>query len=202
MAERLSVALPVVVEGKYDKITLSSVIDAHILQTDGFRLFNNKEKAALFRRLAEKKGIIVLTDSDGGGRQIRAFLSEILPKEKVFHLYIPKQKGKEKRKEKASKAGLLGVEGMEAALLRELFLPFSEDGEWQRPQGVKIDKKDFYAFGLAGRENSAQKRARLARALSFPEDMTANALLAALNLLYTKEEILQILAEQEARGQE
>ena len=202
MAERLSVALPVVVEGKYDKITLSSVIDAHILQTDGFRLFNNKEKAALFRRLAEKKGIIVLTDSDGGGRQIRAFLSEILPKEKVFHLYIPKQMGKEKRKEKASKAGLLGVEGMEAALLRELFLPFSEDGEWQRPQGVKIDKKDFYAFGLAGRENSAQKRARLARALSFPEDMTANALLAALNLLYTKEEILQILAEQEARGQE
>ena len=139
--EKLSVSLPIIVEGKYDKITLSSILDAHILQTDGFGVFNNKEKAALFRRLAEKNGIIVLTDSDGGGRQIRAFLSEILPKEKVFHLYIPKQKGKERRKEKASRAGLLGVEGMEAELLLSLFRPFASGEE--RTRGALLEKKDF-----------------------------------------------------------
>lgn len=190
--EKLSVSLPIIVEGKYDKITLSSILDAHILQTDGFGVFNNKEKAALFRRLAEKNGIIVLTDSDGGGRQIRAFLSEILPKEKVFHLYIPKQKGKERRKEKASKAGLLGVEGMEAELLLSLFRPFAS-GE-KRARGALLEKKDFYALGLSGRPDSTKRRAALAESLGLPADMTANALLSALSLLYTKEEILAAVA--------
>ena len=190
--EKLSVSLPIIVEGKYDKITLSSILDAHILQTDGFGVFNNKEKAALFRRLAEKNGIIVLTDSDGGGRQIRAFLSEILPKEKVFHLYIPKQKGKERRKEKASKEGLLGVEGMEAQLLLSLFRPFAS-GE-KRARGALLEKKDFYALGLSGRPDSTKRRAALAESLGLPADMTANALLSALSLLYTKEEILAAVA--------
>lgn len=190
--EKLSVSLPIIVEGKYDKITLSSILDAHILQTDGFGVFNNKEKAALFRRLAEKNGIIVLTDSDGGGRQIRAFLSEILPKEKVFHLYIPKQKGKERRKEKASKEGLLGVEGMEAELLLSLFRPFAS-GE-KRARGALLEKKDFYALGLSGRPDSTKRRAALAESLGLPADMTANALLSALSLLYTKEEILAAIA--------
>lgn len=190
--EKLSVSLPIIVEGKYDKITLSSILDAHILQTDGFGVFNNKEKAALFRRLAEKNGIIVLTDSDGGGRQIRAFLSEILPKDKVFHLYIPKQKGKERRKEKASKAGLLGVEGMEAELLLSLFRPFASGEE--RARGALLEKKDFYALGLSGRPDSTKRRAALAESLGLPADMTANALLSALSLLYTKEEILAAVA--------
>ncbi len=191
--EKLSVSLPIVVEGKYDKITLSSILNAHILQTDGFGVFNNKEKAALLRRLAEKNGIIVLTDSDGGGRQIRAFLSEILPKEKVFHLYIPKQKGKERRKDKASKAGLLGVEGMEAELLLSLFRPFADENA-KKPRGEALQKKDFYALGLSGGPDSAKKRALLAESLGLPADMTANALLAALSLLYTKEEILAAIA--------
>ena len=190
--ERLSISLPIIVEGKYDKITLSSVLDAHIIQTDGFGVFNHKEKAALLRRLAEKNGVIVLTDSDGGGRQIRAFLSGILPPDKVFHLYIPQQKGKERRKDKPSKAGLLGVEGMDAAFLRRLFAPFADNA--QRRRGDALEKKDFYALGLSGGEGSAQKRARLAESLALPKDMTANALLAALTLLYTKEEILEAVA--------
>ena len=112
--ERLKISRPVIVEGKYDKITLSSVIDAHVIPTGGFSLFRAEEKKALLRRLAEAHGVIVLTDSDGGGKQIRAFLSGILPKEKVTHLYIPALSGKERRKEKPGKAGLLGVEGMSA----------------------------------------------------------------------------------------
>jgi len=192
MPQKLSISLPVIVEGKYDKIKLSSVIDAHIIPTGGFSLFRQKEKAALLRRLGEKNGVIVLTDSDGGGRQIRSFLSEILPKDKVFHLYIPKIAGKEKRKDKAGKAGLLGVEGMETDLLYELFLPFA-GGAPERRGG--ISKTDLYLDGLSGTDSASQNRRALCAKLSFPDDMTANALLEALNLLYTKEEYKAILQE-------
>ena len=132
--EKLTVSRPIIVEGKYDKIALSSVLHATVLTTDGFGLFRQKEKVALLRRLAGDLGVIVLTDSDGGGRQIRSFLSGILPKEKVTHLFIPRIEGKERRKKKGGKAGTLGVEGMEPELLRELFLPFS-DGAAPKPAG-------------------------------------------------------------------
>ena len=192
MPTKLSLSLPVIVEGKYDKIKLSSLLDAHIITTDGFSLFNQKEKARLLRALCEKSGVIVLTDSDGGGKQIRAYLSEILPKDKIYHLYIPKIHGKEKRKDKAGKAGLLGVEGMDASLLRELFLPFS--GETPPPRGG-ITKSRFYLDGLSGTPDAASRRAALARHLGFPEDMTANALLEALNLLYDEAAYTAILQE-------
>lgn len=192
MPPLLKIALPVIVEGKYDKIKLSSVIDAHIIPTGGFSLFRQKEKTALLRRLGEEKGVIVLTDSDGGGKQIRSFLSGILPKDKIFHLYIPAIKGKEKRKDKAGKAGLLGVEGMETELLRELFLPFASDS---LPQKGGISKTDFYLDGLSGRDGAEERRKQLCARLGFPSDMTANALLEAINLLYDKEDYKAILQE-------
>ena len=184
--EKLHISRPIIVEGKYDKIKLSSLLSAHIIPTDGFSLFKKKEKAALLRRLAEKTGVIVLTDADGGGKQIRAYLSEILPKEKVIHLYIPAVSGKERRKTHAGKAGLLGVEGIESEILLSLFAPFA-DGAPPRTHGG-ITKQDFYADGLSGHGGAREKREALARSLRLPPDMTANALLDACNLLYTKEE--------------
>lgn len=184
--DKITISRPIIVEGKYDKITLASIVDAQIIPTDGFSLFNQKEKTALLRRIADAHGVIVLTDSDGGGRQIRSYLSSLLPPDKVTHLYIPAIRGKERRKSHAGKAGLLGVEGMEADTLRALFSPFADDAP-ARPRGG-VTKQDFYLDGLSGREGAEEKRRALALALNLPPDMTANALLAAINLLITKEE--------------
>ena len=186
--KKLKIDIPILVEGKYDKITLDSVLDARIFLTGGFSVFNNKEKQALLRRIANDKGLLVLTDSDGGGKQIRAFLSGILPKEKIKMLYIPKIEGKEKRKSHKGKAGLLGVEGMTPELLRSLFAPFAVGGEEVTPEKRLITKTDFYLDGLSGGEGSKNLRASLAKAFSLPDDMTANALLEALNLLSSYEE--------------
>ncbi|MBO7170460.1 MAG: DUF4093 domain-containing protein [Clostridia bacterium] len=191
--EKLRIDRPIIVEGKYDKIALSAVVEGVILTTGGFSLFNQKEKTTLFRRLAAEKGVIVLTDADGGGRQIRAYLSGILPKDKVTHLYTPAIAGKERRKDKAGKAGLLGVEGMEASLLRDLLSPFATDASPRKAGG--ITKADFYAMGLSGRDGAERARQELCQRLSFPPDMTANALLEAVNLLYTKEEWEALLSE-------
>ena len=191
--EKLRINRPIIVEGKYDKIALSAVVEGTILTTGGFSLFNQKEKAALFRRLAAEHGVIVFTDADGGGRQIRAYLSSILPKEKVTHLYTPAIAGKERRKDKAGKAGLLGVEGMDASLLRELLAPFATDAPPRKAGG--ITKADLYAMGLSGKEGAEGARRALCVRLSFPPDMTANALLEAINLLYTKEEFAKLLSD-------
>ena len=185
--EKLIIDRPVIVEGKYDKITLSSILDAHIITTGGFSLFNKKELLSLIKQLGEKHGIILLTDSDGGGVQIRSYISSALPKDKIINLYIPKIEGKEKRKKAPSKAGLLGVEGMKKELLYKLFEPFSTKGKPRCELGG-ITKNDFYFDGLSGRDNSKEKRAMLAKALCLPEDMTANALLEAVNLLVSKKE--------------
>ena len=187
--EKLRIRRPVIVEGKYDKITLSSVIDATILPVGGFSIFNQKEQQALIRRLAEKEGVIVLTDSDGSGRVIRGFLSSSLPKDRVTHLYIPAIPGKEKRKDHKGKAGLLGVEGMRAEMLYQLFLPFADTAPTPAAVGkTPVTKADFYDWGLYGSENASEKRKGFAVALSLPAEMSANALLAAVNLLYSKEE--------------
>ncbi|MBR2611563.1 MAG: DUF4093 domain-containing protein [Clostridia bacterium] len=185
---KLKIDIPILVEGKYDKITLLSVLDASIFTTGGFSVFNNKEKQALLRRLAEEKGLIVLTDSDGGGKQIRSFLSGILPKEKIRMLYIPKIEGKERRKSHKSKDGFLGVEGMTADLLRSLFAPFAVGESKVQAEKRQITKTDFYLDGLSGGDGAKALRATLARAFSLPEDMTANAFLEALNLLSSYEE--------------
>ena len=185
--DKLKIDRPIIVEGKYDKVTLSSVLDAHIIPTGGFSIFKAKEKLSLIRRLGEERGVIVLTDSDGAGQLIRSHLSSALPKDKITHLYTPRIEGKEKRKKAPSKEGVLGVEGMEAERLRALFAPFAADAAG-KPRGRAVEKRDFYADGLSGGDGAAAKREALAAQLDLPRGMSANALLDAINLLYTYDE--------------
>ena len=181
----LEISMPIIVEGKYDKIKLSRVVKAHIVTTDGFGIFSKAEKTALIRRLAEDRGVIVLTDSDGAGLVIRNYIKNILPHNKVVHIYTPQVKGKEKRKNAPSKAGFLGVEGMDTAWLEEALTPFADGGAKPR---MTLSKADLYALGLSGREDSASRRKELAHALQLPDNLSANALLEAINLLVTEEE--------------
>ncbi len=169
-------------EGKYDKIKVTSVAEAQVIVTDGFGVFASSEKAALIKRLAAPRGIIVLTDSDGAGLVIRNYFNKILPKDKLYHLYIPSIEGKEKRKKTGSKEGTLGVEGMEAELVYKLLLPFANNGVPAFSQR-QLTKADFYRDGLSGTEEASGKRARLCKYLDLPQNMSANALLAAVNML-------------------
>ena len=184
--EKPKINLPIIVEGKYDKNTLSQVFDAHIVTLGGFSIFNSKEKQAFVRRLA-KDGIIVMTDSDGGGRQIRSFLLGILPPEKVKNVYIPPMPGKEKRKRAPSKAGLLGVEGMTPEVLKKVLSPFTDDGGREKLNCRKSEKEvtnlDLYNDGISGRDGSSERRAALCRLLDLPHDLTPKALVEAINML-------------------
>ena len=189
--EKVKITLPIIVEGRYDKSALSGYIDANIITTGGFSIFNDKEKQALLRRIGAN-GIIVLTDSDGGGKQIRRFLSGILPPDKIHNLYIPKVAGKESRKRKAGKEGILGVEGMEKDTILRLLAPFA-NGEKQVKSGKMITKVDFFFDRLTGCEGASENRAALCRICDLPEGMTPNALLEALNLLYTYDEYKRIV---------
>ncbi|MBO5042807.1 MAG: DUF4093 domain-containing protein [Clostridia bacterium] len=191
---KLSVPYPVVVEGKYDKIRLSNIISAHIVTTDGFGVFKGEEKRMLLRRLAERSPLIVLTDSDGGGKIIRSHLSGMIPKERLIQLYIPQIKGKEKRKTAPSAAGTLGVEGMEDELLYDLFLPYAQGTDTlTRAQENPLSTADLMKDGLTGGAGSQARRDELCARIGLPAGMNANALLAALKLLYTYEEYLALV---------
>ena len=187
MAERLRLKLPLIVEGRYDKSALSGFVDGVILTTGGFSIFNDKEKQALIRRISDD-GIVVLTDSDGGGRQIRSFLSGILPSDKIHHIFIPRIAGKEKRKRAPSKSGTLGVEGMTREVLERLLLPFCIDTDKPTSPKKEVTKTDFYLDGLSGSDGASLKRAEICRMAGLPEDMTSKALLEAINLLFGYEE--------------
>ncbi len=189
--EKIKISLPIIVEGRYDKSSLSGFLDATILTTDGFSIFNNKEKQALLRRVAQN-GIIVLTDSDGGGKQIRKFLAGILPSDKIHNLYIPKIAGKESRKRKPSASGNLGVEGMDKDVILHLLRPFTV-GQNSKKEDKMITKVDFFFHSLTGCTGAAENRAILCRECNLPEDMTPNALLEALNLLYGYEEFIRLV---------
>ena len=197
--EKLKIPYPILVEGKYDKIKLDSVLEATVITTDGFRVFNRGEKLALVRALAERSPVIVLTDSDGAGKLIRSHITSALPKDKLIQLYIPKIQGKERRKTAASAEGTLGVEGMDASLLRDLFAPYAEGADGAAPvlRDNKLSKVDFYLDGLSGGEGSAAKRDALAKTFGLPDGMTANALLAALHLLCTYEEYCRAVGREE-----
>ena len=197
--EKLKIPYPILVEGKYDKIKLDSVLEATVITTDGFRVFNRGEKLALVRALAERSPVIVLTDSDGAGKLIRSHITSALPKDKLIQLYIPKIQGKERRKTTASAEGTLGVEGMDASLLRDLFAPYAEGADGAAPvlRDNKLSKVDFYLDGLSGGEGSAAKRDALAKTFGLPDGMTANALLAALRLLCTYEEYCRAVGREE-----
>lgn len=189
----------VIVEGRYDKIRLSSLLDATILETNGFRIFKDKEKLALIRALAHKRGIVILTDSDTAGFRIRRYLQGAIPKEdhqNLYHAYIPEILGKEKRKNAPSKAGTLGVEGMPSQVLMDALKRAGVLTNQSQPSNEPnpITKLDFYEDGLTGRENSAALRALLMARLSLPHYLSANALLEVLRATMTREEYLQAVA--------
>ncbi len=184
----------IVVEGRYDKNTLSQIVDAPILQTDGFRILKDKEQLRLLRRVAEKRGLIVFTDSDGAGFLIRNHLKSSIPTEQLKHAYIPDIPGKEHRKSAPGKEGKLGVEGMTPEVILECLRRAGAtlEGENDTPVHNEITKIDFFSTGLSGVPGSNQKRKSLMKLLDFPEHMSSNALLQALNLLYTKDEFYKI----------
>lgn len=190
MREKLKIPYPIIVEGKYDRLRLDSIVEARVITTDGFGIFNKKEKAALLRTLAAKTPLILLTDSDGAGKLIRSHLTGILPAEKLINLYVPKIEGKEKRKSEPSKEGILGVEGMDTGLLYDLLAPFADEAAFERARENRLSKTDFYIDGLSGGKNSAERRDAVAACFSLPSGMTANALLAALKIVCTYEEYL------------
>lgn len=190
----------IVVEGRYDKNALSQVVDATVITLGGFSVFNDKEKLSFLRRLAEKQGLIVLTDSDGAGFVIRNYLKGALPKDCVKQAYIPDIHGKERRKRTPGKEGKLGVEGMKPEVLldslRRAGATFLNETAVIKPSSQPITKADLFTLGLTGGDNAAQKRQALLKKLDLPEHLTANGLLEALNLLYDRETFL-FLARQE-----
>lgn len=187
--ERLRVSYPVIVEGKYDRLRLCSVIEAEILTTEGFGIFKQAEKQQLLRRLSEKTPLIVLTDSDGAGKVIRSRISSLIPPARLIQLYIPRVTGMEKRKKTPSAEGTLGVEGMERDLLRNLFAPYAA-GQSPRAENP-VSKTDFFLDGLTGQADSRARRNDLARQLGLPPNLTPNALLAAVKLVCSYEEYRQ-----------
>lgn len=190
----LKIKEAIVVEGKYDKNTISQVIDAPVFVTSGFGVMKDKEQLALLRRVAEKRGLIVFTDSDGAGFVIRNHLKSAIPASNLKHAYIPDVFGKERRKAVAGKEGKLGVEGMTPEIiidcLKRAGATFTDDEIQTVPT---ITKQDFYELGLSGGADSKQRRKQLLAALHFPEHMSANALLQAVSLLYSTEELKKIL---------
>ena len=184
--DKQRIEMPIIVEGKYDKNKIKQFFDATVISVGGFGIFNSAELRALIRRISGE-GIIILTDSDGGGVQIRKYLKGIIPEGKVYNAYIPKIEGKERRKTAPSKEGLLGVEGMSAQVIKEVLSPFVVNGEraanLQKNSDEMLTKVDFYKDKLTGAENSSVHRDRLASEFGLPSGMSAGALLAALNII-------------------
>lgn len=188
--ERIKLSVPVVVEGKYDKIKLASILDATIITTDGFGLFRNKEKLALLKRAA-KNGIIIMTDSDGAGKVIRSHIAGSVPRDKVYDLYVPRVEGKERRKAAPSKEGVLGVEGIDIDTLYSIFSSFAEKhGLTQTDDAEQIEKTDLYEAGLTGSSDSRARRDELSKRLGMPEGLSTPALLSALRAIMSREEFL------------
>jgi ribonuclease M5 len=192
--EKLKIDLPIIVEGKYDKIKISSVAEACVIQTDGFGVFKNSERLALIRSLAKKSRIIVMTDSDGAGKLIRSHITSAIPSDRLIQLYVPQVKGKERRKSEASAEGYLGVEGTDADVIRNLLLPYAAGAEALMRGGVT--KTDLFSAGLSGGADSASKRDELATSLGLPKKMTANALLSAINVLISRDEFLELTGQE------
>ena len=190
MEEKLNLKYPIIVEGKYDKARLSQAVASPIITLDGFSVFNNNEKKELLKRLSKENGIILLTDSDRAGNFIRSKLKGIV-KGNIYNVYAPSIVGKERRKLKPSADGILGVEGIDSRVLKELLIPFVSDNIINRSE---ISKLRFYEDGFSGNENSAERREKLAEYLELPKTLTAKALLEAINLLCTEEEYMSAMS--------
>lgn len=184
----------ILVEGRYDKNTLSQILDAPILETGGFGIMKDKAQLALLRRVAQTRGLIVFTDPDGAGFVIRNFIKGAIPAKHLKHAYIPDIYGKERRKAAPGKEGKLGVEGMKREVLLDALRRAGATFEGETAQRTAgLTKQDMMELGLSGGPDSSAKRAALMKKLGFPEHMSANALLQALDLLYTREELARIL---------
>ena len=205
MTAPLKIREAIVVEGRYDKSALAGVVDTLILDTAGFGVFKDHERLALLRRLAEKRGLIVLTDPDGAGFVIRNYLKGAIPKERLKHAYVPDVYGKERRKRTPGREGKLGVEGMSPEVLRRAILRSGAtvlDGDEPARARGDLTPADLFALGLSGVPDAAERRAALLRKLELPERMSAKALLAALNALYTPEEICSFFSREKGTEKE
>ena len=184
------IKLPIIVEGRYDKSAILGMFSATVITTEGFGVFNSKEKQSLIRKVA-KDGIIILTDSDAGGKQIRSFMSSIIPKDKIYQLYIPRIEGKEKRKKQRGREGILGVEGVGADVLRTILSPFVTDAPPKRVSD--ITPTDMFNLGLSGRDDSSSLRDSLCEKLGLPHGMNVKALISALNIISSREDVEKLL---------
>ncbi len=185
----------IVVEGKYDKIKLSSMVDGVIICTGGFRVYKDKEMQVMLRALAKKQGLAVLTDSDTAGFKIRGFLRSICGKENIVDVYIPDLYGKEKRKDHPSKEGKLGVEGVPEEVLQKAFADAGIGAELVLQKKDPITKMDLFELGLSGRAESALRRKQLMKHLTLPEHLTTNALVTVLDALMSREELFLTCGE-------
>lgn len=184
----------ILVEGRYDKNTLSQIVDAPILETSGFGIFKDKQQLSLLRRVAESRGLIVFTDSDGAGFVIRNHIKSVIPGKYLKHAYIPDVPGKEKRKSAPGKEGKLGVEGMSREIILESLRRSGATIEGEdAPKSNGITKQDLMDLGLSGGPDASAKRLMLLKKLNLPERMSPNAMLQALNLLYSLEELSKIM---------
>ncbi|MDE5769636.1 MAG: DUF4093 domain-containing protein [Oscillospiraceae bacterium] len=198
----LQVRQAIIVEGKYDKIKLASIVQAVILQTNGFQIYKNPELLKLIRYYAKTTGILIVTDSDRAGFQIRNYIRGAVPEGDIRHIYIPDIFGKEKRKAKPSAEGKLGVEGIDSGILREAFRKAGVFTE-EKPSGERITKSDLYLAGFNGRPDSAERRRAFQRMLQLPEMLSSSGLLEVLNSRMTKEEFQEIAEQfyqQEQKG--
>lgn len=192
MAEKIKLSQAVIVEGKYDKSKVSEIVDAFIIETNGFGIFKDKKRLAFIKKLAKERGIIILTDSDHAGFMIRNYISSGVPKENIINVYIPDVYGKEKRKTEPSKEGKLGVEGMTREVLEKAF----KDADIICNTSVNenpVTTYDLYELGITGKTDATKKKKALLKALNLPEFLSTNSLLTYINSTMTKEEFLQIL---------
>ena len=187
----------IVVEGKYDKNTLRQLVDAPIFETGGFSILKDTEKLTLLRKVAEKRGLVVLTDPDGAGFVIRNYLKGTLPKDKVLHAYVPDISGKERRKKTPGKEGKLGVEGMSREVLLTALKNAGAtiDGETVSSSGEKLTHTDLFELGLSGGKDSSLRRKAVLKALELPEHMSTAAMLDAVNLLFGRDEFIKFCEE-------
>ena len=189
----------ILVEGRYDKNTLSQIVDAPILETSGFGIFKDKKQMALLRQIAQRRGLIVFTDSDGAGFVIRNHVKSAIPGKFLKHAYIPDILGKERRKSAPGKEGKLGVEGMSREIILQALRSCGATflGEETETVSHRITKQDLMELGLSGGPDSSAKRLALLKKLNLPEHMSANAMLQALDLLYTLEELTEMVSSLE-----
>ncbi len=187
----LKIKEAVIVEGKYDKIKLSNLIDTLIIETNGFAVFKDKKKLAFIRKLANERGIIVITDSDHSGFQIRNYISSSLPKDKIKHIYIPDIYGKEKRKKEPSKEGKLGVEGIDDKILLSLFEKANIEARSVEKRDL-ITSVDMFDLGLSGTPNATQNKKKLLKSLDLPEFLSTSSLISYLNSSMDKKEFYSL----------